>query len=109
MHGQTPCLLRVLECQGQMREPSFLNHRPQIVGRRNPALRAFDGNLPAGNRAHEDFIARVGNAVVRESAKLYGVQGIPANCLAKGGSGEIVGTHLRQRKLDEKLAELYGE
>ncbi|MCY3623274.1 MAG: TlpA disulfide reductase family protein [Gammaproteobacteria bacterium] len=44
-----------------------------------------------------------------ESAKLYGVMGIPANYLAKGGSGEIVGTHLRQRKLDEKLAELYGE
>ena len=43
-----------------------------------------------------------------ESAKLYGVMGIPANYLAKGGSGEIVGTHLRQRKLDEKLAELYG-
>lgn len=35
--------------------------------------------------------------------------GIPANYLARGGSGEIVGTHLRQRKLDEKLAELYGE
>ncbi|MDE0039953.1 MAG: TlpA disulfide reductase family protein [Gammaproteobacteria bacterium] len=44
-----------------------------------------------------------------ESAKLYGVMGIPANYLARGGSGEIVGTHLRQRKLDEKLAELYGE
>ena len=44
-----------------------------------------------------------------ESARLYGVMGIPANYLAKGGSGEIVGTHLRQRKLDEKLAELYGE
>ena len=35
--------------------------------------------------------------------------GIPANYLAKGGSGEIVGKDLRQRKLDEKLAELYGE
>ena len=44
-----------------------------------------------------------------ESAKRYGVMGIPANYLARGGSGEIVGTHLRQRKLDEKLAELYGE
>ncbi len=44
-----------------------------------------------------------------ESARLYGVMGIPANYLARGGSGEIVGTHLRQRKLDEKLAELYGE
>ena len=44
-----------------------------------------------------------------ESAKLYGVMGIPANYLAMGGSGEIVGTHLRQRKLDAKLAELYGE
>lgn len=44
-----------------------------------------------------------------ESARLYGVQGIPANYLARGGSGEIVGTHLRQRKLDETLAELYGE
>ena len=44
-----------------------------------------------------------------ESAKLYGVMGIPANYLAKGGSGEIVGKDLRQRKLDEKLAELYGE
>ena len=44
-----------------------------------------------------------------ESAKLYGVMGIPANYLARGGSGEIVGTNLRQRKLDEKLAELYGE
>ena len=39
----------------------------------------------------------------------YGVTGIPANYLAKGGSGEIVGTHLRQQKLDEKLAELDGE
>ena len=44
-----------------------------------------------------------------ESAKLYGVMGIPANYLARGGSGEIVGTNLRQRKLDDKLAELYGE
>jgi len=43
-----------------------------------------------------------------ESAKLYGVMGIPANYLARGGSGEIVGTNLRQRKLDDKLAELYG-
>lgn len=44
-----------------------------------------------------------------ESAKLYGVMGIPANYLARGGSGEIVGKDLRQRKLDETLAELYGE
>ena len=44
-----------------------------------------------------------------ESARLYGVAGIPSNYLARGGSGEIVGMHLRQRKLDATLAELYGE
>ena len=44
-----------------------------------------------------------------EAARLYGVMGIPANYLAKGGSGEIVGKHLRQWKLDETLTELFEQ
>lgn len=40
-------------------------------------------------------------------AKLYGVAGIPANYLVKGADGEILDRNLRQKRLDEKLAELY--
>ena len=44
-----------------------------------------------------------------EAARLYGVTGIPANYLAEGGSGEIVGKNLRQWKLDETLTELFEQ
>ncbi|WIO73665.1 thioredoxin domain-containing protein [Porticoccaceae bacterium LTM1] len=41
-------------------------------------------------------------------SQMYGVSGIPANYLVDS-TGKIVGKHVRQEKLDEKLKELLGE
>ena len=41
--------------------------------------------------------------------KMYGVQAIPANYLVEGGTGKIVAMNLRQKALDDKLAELLGK
>lgn len=38
--------------------------------------------------------------------KLYGVIGLPANYLVEASTGKIIAKDLRQKKLDEKLAEL---
>ena len=43
------------------------------------------------------------------AAKAYGVTGVPANFLVDAPSGEIIARNLRGHKLDEALAERFGE
>ena len=60
-HRKIPRSLRVMKGERQVDKSPFLNQSRQVAWGGDPSLRTLYGNLPPGNAADKDVVARVGD------------------------------------------------